>query len=45
MTRMPNPFLDGGRLMIDPTNLGALTPLPEGGKSLRIPYRASLLER
>jgi hypothetical protein len=24
--------------MIDTTNLGALTPLPEGGKSLLIPF-------
>jgi hypothetical protein len=34
---MDFPFQDGCRLMIDTTNLGALTPWPEGGKSLRIP--------
>jgi hypothetical protein len=36
---MDFPFQDGCRLMIDTTNLGALTPWPEGGKSLRIPFK------
>src|SRR5581483_2999488 len=31
------PLSYGCRLMTRTTNLGALTPLPEGGKSLRIP--------
>ena len=37
----PNPF-SGLRLMtLNTTNLGASTPLPEGGKSLRIPFKPS----
>jgi hypothetical protein len=36
------PLFNGLRLMTsNTTNLGASSPLPEGGKSLRIPYRES----
>jgi len=32
-------------LMTQTTNLGALTPLPEGGKSLRIPLEPTRVGR
>jgi len=40
---MDFPFQHGCRLMIDTTNLGALTPLPEGGKSLLIPLEPTFV--